>query len=352
MLHLQWFYAVHVGYAGILHRSQKPTHSLHDEYDVLHMQEAAAAFSVLQAALHRQLSNAMPGAEQATAGGLQIASSVTDLLKAAEEERAAFDSMLRDVANLLTPDADTWLEPGVALPGPGAEADPKADHSSHATYRVPNYVKMLWEIGRLRRSLAVLVMTWAATLHDPVVYARPISHSHSVPNSLRSLQGSEGHGRQLSTDSLPDLTRDDAPLQVVNRHAAVEEAELAQQALQADDTQASSVASSENDSVDNRHNSSAEEPQDENADKDEPELESLTVEEQASSTAVSSTPPPALPGGIVAQTILNLERQGQRSTPTRMNAAAAARRFVASALEQRARTLQWLNSSRLSADEV
>ncbi len=330
---------------------QKPRHSVHAKYNVLRMQEAAAAFSVLQAALHRQLSNAMPGAEQATAGGLQIASSVTDLLKAAEEERAAFDSMLRDVANLLTPDADTWLEPGA--PGPGAESDPKADrYPPHAILRVPNYVKMLWEIGRLRRSLAVLVMTWAATLHDPVVYARPISHSHSVPNSLRSLQGSEGHGRQLSTDSLPDLTRDDAPLQVVNRHAAVEEAELAQQALQADDTQASSVASSENDSVDNRHNSSAEGPQDENADKDEPELESLTVEEQASPTALSSTPPPALPGGIVAQTILNLERQGQRSTPTRMNAAAAARRFVASALEQRARTLQWLNSSRLSADEV
>ena len=328
------------------------THSVHVEYNVLHVQEAAAAFSVLQAALHRQLSNAMPGAEQATAGGLQIASSVTDLLKAAEEERAAFDSMLRDVANLLTPDADTWLEPGAALPAPGAEAVPKADRYPHATLRAPNYVKMLWEIGRLRRSLAVLVMTWAATLHDPVVYARPISHSHSVPNSLRSLQGSEGHARQLSTDSLPDLTRDDAPLQVVNRHAAMEEAELAQQALQADDTQASSVASSENDSVDNRHNSSAEGPQEENADKDEPELESLTVEEQASPTAMSSTPPPALPGGIVAQTILNLERQGQRSTPTRMNAAAAARRFVASALEQRARTLQWLNSSRLSADEV
>ena len=325
---------------------------MHAKYDVLHIQEAAAAFSVLQAALHRQLSNAMPGAEQATAGGLQIASSVTDLLKAAEEERAAFDSMLRDVANLLTPDADTWLEPVAPLPGSGAETDPKADRYPHATLRVPNYVKMLWEIGRLRRSLAVLVMTWAATLHDPVVYARPISHSHSVPNSLRSLQGSEGPGRQLSTDSLPDLTRDDAPLQVVNRHAAVEEAELAQQALQADDTQASSVASSENDSVDNRHNSNAEGPQEESADKDEPELESLTVEEQASPTAVSSTPPPALPGGIVAQTILNLERQGQRSTPTRMNAAAAARRFVASALEQRARTLQWLNSSRLSADEV
>ncbi|DBB09234.1 TPA: hypothetical protein ACH3X3_007818 [Trebouxia sp. C0006] len=323
---------------------------LHQELEDF-AQEAAAAFSVLQAALHRQLSNAMPGAEQATAGGLQIASSVTDLLKAAEEERAAFDSMLRDVANLLTPDADTWLEPGALPPGSGAEIDPKADRYPHATLRVPNYVKMLWEIGRLRRSLAVLVMTWAATLHDPVVYARPISHSHSVPNS-RSLQGSEGPVRQLSTDSLPDLTRDDAPLQVANRHAAVEEAELAQQALQADDTQASSVTSSENDSVDNRHNSNAEGPQDENADKDEPELESLTVEEQASPTAVSSTPPPALPGGIVAQTILNLERQGQRSTPTRMNAAAAARRFVASALEQRARTLQWLNSSRLSADET
>ena len=324
---------------------------MHAKYDVLHIQEAAAAFSVLQAALHRQLSNAMPGAEQATAGGLQIASSVTDLLKAAEEERAAFDSMLRDVANLLTPDADTCLEPGALPPGSGAEIDPKADRYPHATLRVPNYVKMLWEIGRLRRSLAVLVMTWAATLHDPVVYARPISHSHSVPNS-RSLQGSEGPVRQLSTDSLPDLTRENAPLQVANRHAAVEEAELAQQALQADDTQASSVTSSENDSVDNRHNSNAEGPQDENADKDEPELESLTSEEQASPTAVSSTPPPALPGGIVAQTILNLERQGQRSTPTRMNAAAAARRFVASALEQRARTLQWLNSSRLSADEV
>ncbi|DBA97431.1 hypothetical protein WJX77_010396 [Trebouxia sp. C0004] len=325
---------------------------LHQELEEF-AQEAAAAFSVLQAALHRQLSDAMPGVEQATAGGLQIASSVTDLLKAAEEERGAFDSMLRDVASLLTPDADAWLQPGAALSGPGAEADPKADRSPpHATLRVPNYVKMLWEIGRLRRSLAVLVMTWAATLHDPVVYARPISHSHSVPNSLRSLQDSEGHGRQLSTDSLPDLTRDDAPLQVVNRHAAVEEAELAQQALQADDTQASSVASSENDSVDNRHTSSAEGPQDENADQGEPEIEPLTVDEQASSTAVSSTPPPALPGGIMAQTILNLERQGQRSTPTRMNAAAAARRFVASALEQRARTLQWLNTSRLSADET
>ena len=331
------------------------------------MQEAAAAFTVLQAALHTQLDNALPGAEQV------ITSSVTDLLKAAEEERAAFDSMLKDVASLLSPDSDTWLEPGVPLPGPGN--DPNADpHAAPCNPRIPTYVKMLWEIGRLRRSLAVLVMTWAATLHDPVVYARPMSHSHSFPNSLRSLQGSGGHARQLSTDSLPDMTRGDAPLQVVNRHAAVEEAELAQQALHADITQASSVASSENDSVedrldiiedrqdsvegrhnsgDHRHGSSKAGQQADSGDPNEPELEGLTQEEVSSPKALPHVAPPALPSGIVAQTILNLERQGShRSPPTRMNAAAAARRFVASALEQRARTLQWLNSSRLSADEV
>ena len=313
------------------------------------LQEAGAAFAVLQSALHRQLDGSLPGSEQASSGSLQIASSAADLLRAAEEERAAFDSMLQDVTSLLTPDSDTWLEPGVLLDS----QDPNAADSHHQT---PAYVTMLWEIGRLRRSLAVLVMTWAATLHDPVVYARPMSHSHSVPNSLHSMGQSGEHHRQLSTDSLPDMTYEDAPLQIASRHAAVEEAELAQQAqqaLQADDTAAFSVASSEKDSIDDRQQDNAEDQQEPDImDEHEPGLEGIGSQEQASPVVLVSTPP-VLPSGIVAQTILNLERQRvERSPPTRMNAAAAARRFVASALEQRARTLQWLNSSRLSADEV
>ena len=303
------------------------------------VQEAAAAFSVLQSALRRQLQSP-PGTEQTPAGGVQTASSTTDLLKAAQEEQAAFESMLQDVASLLTP--DTRLEPESLLPDPSSK-------TADGEQSVPTYVTTLREIGRLRRSLAVLVMTWAATLHDPVVYARPVSHSHSVPTSLHSLQDLGAHARQLSTDSLPDLTCEESPLQISCRHAAGEGVELAQQALDDDDTQ----ASSENDSVDNRQDSMAVDQQEDraNAANNEPEIETMTVEEVASPAAVASTSP--VLGGIVAQTILNLERQGrERSPPTRMNAAAAARRFVASALEQRARTLQWLNSSRLSADEV
>ena len=319
-------------------------------------QEAAAAFSVLQSALDRQLDSALPGGEQNSGASLQIASSAADLLKAAEEERAAFDSMLKDVASLLTPESDNWLEPGSTQP------EPTLSDAADTAQPVPAYVTMLHEIGRLRRSLAVLVMTWAATLHDPVVYARPVSHSHSAPHSLHSLQGSGAHVHQLSTDSLPDMTCDDAPLQIATRHAAVEQAELAQQALHADESSASSAASSadtasETDSVDSRtdgivlgqqtHNtisSDRQEPQTASAaQQEEPHVDQIKPCAKASSGM----------GGIVAQTILNLERQNiHRSPPTRMNAAAAARRFVASALEQRARTLQWLNSSKLSADEV
>ena len=312
------------------------------------LQEAGAAFAVLQSALHRQLDSTLPGSGQASSS-LQISSSA-DLLRAAEEERAAFDSMLQDVTSLLTPDSDTWRQPGDVLDS----QNPNAPDSHRET---PAFVSMLWEIGRLRRSLAVLVMTWAATLHDPVVYARPMSHSHSVPNSLHSLGQSGEHHRQLSTDSLPDMTCEDAPLQIASRHAAVEEAELAQQAqqaLQADDTATSSVASSEKDSVDDRQQDAAEDQQEPDImDEDEPGVEGISSQEQQGSPVVLGSTPPVLPSGIVAQTILNLELQrAERSPPTRMNAAAAARRFVASALEQRARTLQWLNSSRLSADEV
>ena len=288
----------------------------------------------------------MPGNEQTPTGAIQSTSSTGDLLKAAEEERAAFDSMLQDIASLLTPDSDNWLDPDTAVDSLGGDAQA-------GTHRVPAFVTMLWEIGRLRRSLAVLVMTWAATLHDPVVYARPMSHSHSVPNSLHSM---EQTAHQLSTDSLPDMTCEAAPLQIASRHAAVQEAEaaLAQQALQGPDAAGgSSVASSEKDSVDDRQERMSQDGSEpEVMDERETGLEAVGSEEQACPVVLGSTAP-VLPSGIVAQTILNLERQRiERSPPTRMNAAAAARRFVASALEQRARTLQWLNSSRLSADEV
>ena len=291
----------------------------------------------------------MPGSEQTPAGAIQSTSSAGDLLKAAEEERAAFDSMLQDIASLLTPDSDTWLDPDVALDS--------QDTDAQEGKQVPAFVTMLWEIGRLRRPLAVLVMTWAATLHDPVVYARPMSHSHSVPNSLHSM---EQAAHQLSTDSLPDMTCEDAPLQIASRHAAVQQAEaaLAQQALQgADAAGSSSVASSDKDSVDDRLDDRQERVSQDGLEAEvmnerETELQAAGSEEHACPVVLGSTPP-VLPSGIVAQTILNLERQrNERSPPTRMNAAAAARRFVASALEQRARTLQWLNSSRLSADEV
>lgn len=310
---------------------------------MLSLQEAAAAFGVLQSALHSQLGSALPSSEQASSGSTpQIASSAADLLKAAEEERTAFDSMLQDVASLLAPDSDTWLEPDAPSDTP---IDPTAQEGQQ---RVPAFVTMLWEVGRLRRSLTVLVMTWAATLHDPVVYARPMSHSHSVPNSLHSLdQGA----RQLSTDSLPNMAcEEEAPLQVGPRHAAPQGAELAQQALQ---DPGSSAASSEKDSVDDRQQGMSQDGSEPDAvGAHEAGLGAVSSEEQACPVVLGSTPP-VLAGGIVAQTILNLERQrAERSPPTRMNAAAAARRFVASALEQRARTLQWLNSSRLSADEV
>lgn len=300
---------------------------------------------MLQSALHSQLGSALPaGEEQAPSGIPQIASSAADLLKAAEEERTAFDSMLQDVASLLTPDSDTWLEPGAILDTPDLNAQ-------EGHQRIPAFVTMLWEIGKLRRSLAVLVMTWAATLHDPVVYARPLSHSHSVPNSLNSMDQAP---RQLSTDSLPNMVCEDGPLQVVSGHAAVQGAELAQQALQDPPHAAGcSAASSEKDSVDGRQEGMSEDASGSDAiGGHEPGLKPVIGEEQACPVVLGSTPP-VLAGGIVAQTILNLERQrAERSPPTRMNAAAAARRFVASALEQRARTLQWLNSSRLSADEV
>ena len=300
---------------------------------------------MLQSALHSQLGSALPSSDQTSSGTIQIASSVADLLKAAEEERAAFDSMLQDIASLLTPDSDTWLEPTAAV-------DSQDSSAQEGQARIPAFVTMLWEIGRLRRSLAVLVMTWAATLHDPVVYARPMSHSHSVPNSLHSMEQAD---RQLSTDSLPDMTCEDAPLQIASRHAAVQEAELAQQAMQGPDAAAGSgMASSEKDSVDDRQEGMSDSGSGcEVTNERGPELEAVGSGEPACPVVLGSTPPPVLPSGIVAQTILNLERQrNERSPPTRMNAAAAARRFVASALEQRARTLQWLNSSRLSADEV
>ena len=305
---------------------------------------------MLQSALRSQLGSTLPGSEQGPTGAIQSTSSTADLLKAAGEERAAFDSMLQDIASLLTPGSDTWLDPDTALDSQGTD-------TQEGRHPIPTFVTMLWEIGRLRRSLAVLVMTWAATLHDPVVYARPISHSHSVPNSLHSMDQA---AHQLSTDSLPDMTCEDAPLQIASRHAAVQEAEaaLAQQTSQGRDAAGvTSLASSEKDSVDGRMDDRQERmSQDESKPEVEneggTELQAVGSEEQACS-GVPGSAPPLLPSGIVAQTILNLERQrSERSPPTRMNAAAAARRFVASALEQRARTLQWLNSSRLSADEV
>ena len=38
----------------------------------------------------------------------------------------------------------------------------------------------LWEITRLRRSLAVIVLTWAATLHDPSIHVRDEGYARSI----------------------------------------------------------------------------------------------------------------------------------------------------------------------------
>ena len=279
-----------------------------------------------------------------------------DLMTAAKEEQAAFEGMLKDVVGLLTPDSDTWLEhaqPSDALQSAGnSNVSDKEEPNV-----VPTYVTMLWELGRLRRSLAVLVMTWAATLHDPVVYARPVSHSHSVPNSLHSMQEA-GCNRHLSTESLPELhkiaTSSSAVMSEQQNNtpedACAREAAVTGSAEDLDVNDASST-------IDSCDSPTAQHPDPiimplENSVEQKDDGEE-TGPEPTDSKPSRTTSLPAVSRGIVAQTIRQLERrESERATPTRLNAAAAARRYLASALQQRARTLQWLDSSKLSADEV
>ena len=331
------------------------------------LQEAAAAFAGVQAALQSQLDGGSLASNLAPAAETPTASSMVDLLTAAKEEQAAFEGMLRDVSSLLTASSDTWMEQthpaDVSHPADQGNADQAVDAKP-----VPTYVIMLWELGRLRRSLAVLVMTWAATLHDPVVYARPISHSHSVPNSLHSLQES-GRSRHLSTESLPELhiahAADSGALpgeQADPHEGGCEPQHAAANDLHGhggimDDTPHNDAHST----IDSCDSPTAQQPDptimtaQETAQKEGSSEghDNSTGEDPAGNKPARTASLPAVSRGIVAQTIRQLERrESERATPTRLNAAAAARRYLASALQQRARTLQWLDSSKLSADEA
>ena len=319
------------------------------------MQEAKAAFAAVQAALQKQLEAGSLAPDLASAGDVPTASSMPDLMTAAKDEQAAFEGMLKDVAGLLTPDSDTWLEhamPSNPLHSGGSLSAESAEET------VPTYVTMLWELGRLRRSLAVLVMTWAATLHDPVVYARPISHSHSVPNSLHSMQES-GCNRLLSTESLPELHKvPTSSSMVISEHNAnPHEDACAHDAADISNANNSSADNDTTSTIDSCDSPKAQQPDPIMV----PNKESAQQQdtsgdaglEPADSKPARTASLPAVSKGIVAQTIRQLERrETERTTPTRLNAAAAARRYLASALQQRARTLQWLDSSKLSSDEV
>lgn len=318
------------------------------------MQEAEAAFAAVQSALQKQLEGGSAAPDLAPAGDTPTASSMIDLMTAAKDEQAAFEGMLRDVAGLLTPDSDLWLEHAQPL----NIASSILSESNEETRRMPTYVTMLWELGRLRRSLAVLVMTWAATLHDPVVYARPISHSHSVPNSLHSMQES-GCIRHLSAESLPDLhnvlTR--RSIEVSEHQATSHEEACAHGAADGVNGIHSTTNNDATSTIDSCDSPTAQQPDpilhatDESAQEQEVSFE--VGPEAASKRPTRTTSLPAVSKGIVAQTIRQLEKhESERTTPTRLNAAAAARRYLASALQQRARTLQWLDSSKLSSDEV
>lgn len=319
------------------------------------MQEAKAAFAAVQAALQKQLEAGSLAPDLASIGDVPTASSMPDLMTAAKDEQAAFEGMLKDVAGLLTPDSDTWLEH--AMPSNPLHSGGSLNAES-AEETVPTYVTMLWELGRLRRSLAVLVMTWAATLHDPVVYARPISHSHSVPNSLHSMQES-GCNRLLSTESLPELHKvPTSSSMVISEHNANPHEDAC--AHDAADISNANNSSADNDStstIDSCDSPKAQQPDpimvpnEESAQQQDTNGDASL--EPADSKPARTVSLPAVSKGIVAQTIRQLERrETERTTPTRLNAAAAARRYLASALQQRARTLQWLDSSKLSSDEV
>lgn len=313
------------------------------------MQEAKAAFAAVQAALQKQLEAGSLAPDLASAGDVPTASSMPDLMTAAKDEQAAFEGMLKDVAGLLTPDSDTWLEhamPSNPLHSGGSLSAESAEET------VPTYVTMLWELGRLRRSLAVLVMTWAATLHDPVVYARPISHSHSVPNSLHSMQES-GCNRLLSTESLPELHKVPTSSSNANPH----EDACARDAADISNANNSSADNDSTSTIDSCDSPKAQQPDPIMVPNEESAQQQDTSGdaglEPADSKPARTVSLPAVSKGIVAQTIRQLERrETERTTPTRLNAAAAARRYLASALQQRARTLQWLDSSKLSSDEV
>ena len=323
------------------------------------LQEAKAAFAAVQAALQKQLEGGSLARELAPAGDTPTASSMPDLITAAKDEQAAFEGMLKDVAGLLTPDSDTWLEH--TLPSDPLHSVNRLSAESECaeeTAAVPTYVIMLWELGRLRRSLAVLVMTWAATLHDPVVYARPISHSHSVPNSLHSMQES-GCNRLLSTESLPELHKvPTSSSMVISEHNADPHEDAC--AHDAADISHANDSSGDNDAtstIDSCDSPKAQQPDPIMASNEESaqhqDCNGESSLEPADSKIGRTASLPAVSKGIVAQTIRQLERrETERTTPTRLNAAAAARRCLASALQQRARTLQWLDSSKLSADEV
>lgn len=318
------------------------------------LQEAEAAFAAVQSALQTQLEQGSLAPDLAPAGDIPTASSMIELMTAAKDEQAAFEGMLRDVTGLLTPVSDLWLEHAQ----PSETDDGVPLEGTDEAKRVPTYVTMLWELGRLRRSLAVLVMTWAATLHDPVVYARPISHSHSVPTSLHSAQDS-GPNRHLSTESLPELHDVSVrrSIDISEHHVSAHETAYAHDAADGSTTVNSTPDNDATSTIDSCDSPKAQQPdplialpagaaqQQDNSDGTGPEA----VDNKPARTASL----PAVSKGIVAQTIRQLERrESERTTPTRLNAAAAARRYLASALQQRARTLQWLDSSKLSSDEV
>ena len=73
------------------------------------------------------------------------------------------------------PHSEAGAQAALAGNQEGSSASPAA---SEAVAR--GVAGALWEIMRLRRTLAVIVLTWAATLHDPSTHVRDEGYARSI----------------------------------------------------------------------------------------------------------------------------------------------------------------------------
>jgi len=118
--------------------------------------EAQLAFQAVEYALQHN-SNQAAGQQPGDEGILQ------SLLDGLASEQQVYNNDLMDIATLLRLNSAVPPSGSAAIPEHTDDSTPVRDHIQ---------VAIVWELNRLRRSLMLTVLAWAASLNDPATYAR------------------------------------------------------------------------------------------------------------------------------------------------------------------------------------